>query len=189
MATTANIHAPLGAATILHVVDAFIERSSTVVEWKESRKTRKLLSELSDAQLDDIGLSSRRTSPISDVPHRSPIHEQPHGPYPSGFFFLQLWIRIFRQDQAERPQSRQLQPRDRVPASSSDNVKPTFDGAHLGFAPWQIRGNQIAIHLFRVLHANRHADPHFVWSIPSFENNVMDEWCKASCTARRAALV
>ncbi|QFT74651.1 hypothetical protein FIU92_16540 [Ruegeria sp. THAF33] len=57
MATTANIHAPLGAATILHVVDAFTNVVNTVVEWKESRKTRKLLSELSDAQLDDIGLS------------------------------------------------------------------------------------------------------------------------------------
>ena len=56
MATTANIHAPLGAATILHVVDAFTSFFDSVVEWNESRKTRKLLSELSDVQLDDIGL-------------------------------------------------------------------------------------------------------------------------------------
>ncbi len=56
MATTANIHAPLGAATILHVVDAFSTVYESVVEWKKSRETRKLLLELSDAQLEDIGL-------------------------------------------------------------------------------------------------------------------------------------
>ena len=57
MATTANIHAPLGAATILHVVDAVIRVYDSVVEWNTARKTRKLLSQLSDAQLDDIGLT------------------------------------------------------------------------------------------------------------------------------------
>lgn len=57
MATTANIHAPLGAATILHAVDAFIRVYDSVVEWNTARKTRKLLSRLSDAQLDDIGLT------------------------------------------------------------------------------------------------------------------------------------
>ncbi|SHE31546.1 protein of unknown function [Ruegeria intermedia] len=57
MATTANIHAPLGAATILRVVDAFIRVYDSVVEWNTSRKTRKLLSRLSDEQLDDIGLT------------------------------------------------------------------------------------------------------------------------------------
>ncbi|EEX09035.1 conserved domain protein [Ruegeria lacuscaerulensis ITI-1157] len=57
MATTANIHAPLGAATVLHVVDAFIRVYDSVVEWNTARKTRKLLSQLSDAQLDDIGLT------------------------------------------------------------------------------------------------------------------------------------
>ncbi|MCG7520393.1 DUF1127 domain-containing protein [Ruegeria sp. Ofav3-42] len=56
MATTANIHAPLGAATILHVVDAISNFFGAVAEWNETRKTRNLLSELSDAQLDDIGL-------------------------------------------------------------------------------------------------------------------------------------
>ncbi|MES0825520.1 DUF1127 domain-containing protein [Ruegeria sp. SCP11] len=56
MATTAKIHAPLGAATILHVVDTFYATYEKAIEWNESRKTRKLLSELSDAQLDDIGL-------------------------------------------------------------------------------------------------------------------------------------
>ncbi len=57
MATTANIHAPLGAATILHVVDAFFGTFEKATAWNESRKTRKALSVLSDAQLDDIGLS------------------------------------------------------------------------------------------------------------------------------------
>ena len=56
MATTANIHAPLGAATILHLVDAFYKAYDDVVVWNESRKTRKILSGLTDAQLDDIGL-------------------------------------------------------------------------------------------------------------------------------------
>ncbi|WP_170760968.1 DUF1127 domain-containing protein [Ruegeria lacuscaerulensis] len=56
MATTANIHAPLGAATILHVVDAFFGTYEKAVAWNDSRKTRKALSVLSDAQLEDIGL-------------------------------------------------------------------------------------------------------------------------------------
>ncbi|SLN42842.1 DUF1127 domain-containing protein [Ruegeria meonggei] len=56
MATTANIHAPLGAATILHVVDAFLGAYEKAAEWSETRKTRKALLVLSDAQLDDIGL-------------------------------------------------------------------------------------------------------------------------------------
>ncbi|WP_420585518.1 DUF1127 domain-containing protein [Ruegeria sp.] len=56
MATTANIHAPLGAATILHVVDAIYSTYENAVQWNATRKTRKVLSELSDAQLADIGL-------------------------------------------------------------------------------------------------------------------------------------
>ena len=56
MATTANTHAPLGAATILHVVDAFFGTYEKAVSWNESRKTRRALSELSDKQLDDVGL-------------------------------------------------------------------------------------------------------------------------------------
>ena len=57
MATTANIHAPLGAVTVLHVVDALIDVKNTIVEWNETRKTRRELTKLSDAQLDDIGLT------------------------------------------------------------------------------------------------------------------------------------
>ncbi|UWR07203.1 MULTISPECIES: DUF1127 domain-containing protein [Ruegeria] len=56
MATTANIHAPLGAATILRVVDGISHAFEAAAEWNTSRKTRKLLSQLSDAQLEDIGL-------------------------------------------------------------------------------------------------------------------------------------
>lgn len=56
MATIAKTHAPLGAATILHVVDAFYGTYDKAIAWNESRKTRKALSELSDAQLEDIGL-------------------------------------------------------------------------------------------------------------------------------------
>ncbi|MGI9369881.1 MAG: DUF1127 domain-containing protein [Ruegeria sp.] len=59
MATTANIHAPLGAATVLHVVDAFISAKAAVVEWNEARVTRKILSRLSDDQLNDIGLTQK----------------------------------------------------------------------------------------------------------------------------------
>ncbi|WP_170426347.1 DUF1127 domain-containing protein [Ruegeria arenilitoris] len=56
MATTANIHAPLGAATILHVADAIKGFYRSTVEWNERRVTRKLLSALTDAQLEDVGL-------------------------------------------------------------------------------------------------------------------------------------
>lgn len=56
--TTANIHAPLGAVSILHVVDGIFNVKSTLVEWNEARKTRKALSKLTAAQLDDIGLTA-----------------------------------------------------------------------------------------------------------------------------------
>ncbi|MTH97415.1 DUF1127 domain-containing protein [Roseibium sp. RKSG952] len=64
MATTANIHAPLGAATILHVVDAFINVLNNVVAWNESRKTRNILNHLTDAQLEDIGLTRAEIAKI-----------------------------------------------------------------------------------------------------------------------------
>ncbi|MDX1744233.1 MAG: DUF1127 domain-containing protein [Ruegeria sp.] len=64
MATTANIHAPLGAATILHVVDAFFATFEKAVAWNETRKTRAALSRLSDAQLDDIGLTREEIDKI-----------------------------------------------------------------------------------------------------------------------------
>ena len=57
MATTANIHAPLGAVTVLHMVDAIISAKNAIVEWNKARMTRNELSMLTDAQLDDIGLN------------------------------------------------------------------------------------------------------------------------------------
>ncbi|KIC18203.1 MULTISPECIES: DUF1127 domain-containing protein [unclassified Leisingera] len=55
--TTANIHAPLGAVTVLRVVDAMTNVKTSIVEWYEARETRKALARLTDAQLDDIGMS------------------------------------------------------------------------------------------------------------------------------------
>lgn len=55
--TTANIYAPLGAVTVLRVVDAILNAKSNLIEWNEARRTRALLSQLSDAQLEDIGLT------------------------------------------------------------------------------------------------------------------------------------
>ena len=43
----AKTHAPRGAVTILHAVDAFSHAFENVVEWYQSYKTRKELSELS----------------------------------------------------------------------------------------------------------------------------------------------
>ncbi len=64
MATTAQSHAPLGAVTILHAVDAFIGAYENAVEWNNTRKTRKLLSDLSDEQLEDIGLTRAEIAKI-----------------------------------------------------------------------------------------------------------------------------
>ena len=55
--TTANIHAPLGAVTVLRVVDSLLGAKTAIVDWHQSRQTRKELSKLTDSQLDDIGLS------------------------------------------------------------------------------------------------------------------------------------
>ncbi|WP_293575038.1 DUF1127 domain-containing protein [Phaeobacter sp.] len=57
MATTANIHAPLGAVTLLRLVDAVYTVKSSILSWKEARDTRNALSQLTDVQLDDIGLT------------------------------------------------------------------------------------------------------------------------------------
>ncbi len=55
--TTANLHAPLGAVSVLRLVDGIMNFKTNMVEWNESRQTRKALSQLTAAQLDDIGLS------------------------------------------------------------------------------------------------------------------------------------
>nr|WP_170481299.1 DUF1127 domain-containing protein [Ruegeria arenilitoris] len=64
MAQTATKHAPLGAATILHVVNAFTTTFDEVIEWNKNRKTRKVLSGLTDAQLEDIGLERAEIAKI-----------------------------------------------------------------------------------------------------------------------------
>lgn len=57
MATTANQYAPLGAVFILRVVDSFITVKKAIVRWNEKRLTRAELSALTNAQLEDIGLT------------------------------------------------------------------------------------------------------------------------------------
>jgi len=54
---TATTHAPLGAATILHAVDKLFSTKDLLVAWNNARKTRQVLSRLSDTRLEDIGLT------------------------------------------------------------------------------------------------------------------------------------
>ncbi len=56
MATISNTQAPLGAVSILRVVDTVIAVEKAVIRWNQKRITRKELSRLSDRQLDDVGL-------------------------------------------------------------------------------------------------------------------------------------
>ncbi|WP_323775539.1 DUF1127 domain-containing protein [Leisingera sp.] len=62
--TTANIYAPLGAVTVLRVVDGLINVKTALVEWNEARQTRKALAQLSDDQLEDIGMKRADISKI-----------------------------------------------------------------------------------------------------------------------------
>ncbi|MFC4218411.1 DUF1127 domain-containing protein [Pseudophaeobacter arcticus] len=55
--TTANLHAPLGAVSVLRLVDGIMNFKTNLVEWNESRQTRKALSQLSATQLEDIGMT------------------------------------------------------------------------------------------------------------------------------------
>jgi uncharacterized protein YjiS (DUF1127 family) len=57
MANAAVNTAPLGAVATLRVVDAILNLKNSVVAWNEARETRKVLSRLSDDQLQDIGLT------------------------------------------------------------------------------------------------------------------------------------
>lgn len=57
MANTANLHAPLGAVFILRVVDTLISAKKALVRLNEKRLTRNELSRLTNAQLEDIGLT------------------------------------------------------------------------------------------------------------------------------------
>ena len=52
-----NVSAPVGAVSILRVVDFALALKDQLVAWNELRLTRRALSDLSDAQLSDIGLS------------------------------------------------------------------------------------------------------------------------------------
>ena len=51
-----NTQAPLGAVTILHIVDGILSLKNMVVSWNDTRVTRKALLNLSDDRLEDIGL-------------------------------------------------------------------------------------------------------------------------------------
>ena len=55
--TIANTQAPIGAVATLRVVDTILNLKNSVIAWNDERKTRNILSHLSDAQLEDIGLT------------------------------------------------------------------------------------------------------------------------------------
>ncbi|ABF65580.1 DUF1127 domain-containing protein [Ruegeria sp. TM1040] len=57
MANASNIIAPAGSVAVLRAVDFFFNLRSNFADWNEARITRKALSQLSDAQLEDIGLT------------------------------------------------------------------------------------------------------------------------------------
>lgn len=59
-----NVSAPVGAVSILRVVDLALALKEKLAAWNEVRLTRRALSDLSDAQLADIGLSRHQ---IKDV--------------------------------------------------------------------------------------------------------------------------
>ncbi|ANP37154.1 MULTISPECIES: DUF1127 domain-containing protein [Rhodobacterales] len=64
MATTANIHAPLGAVAVLRIVDTVLNAKAAFAEAREARITRRALYRLSDVQLADIGLTREDISKI-----------------------------------------------------------------------------------------------------------------------------
>jgi uncharacterized protein YjiS (DUF1127 family) len=55
--TTTNTIAPMGAITILHLIDYGYELAQRVVSWNDARQTRKILMSLSQEQLEDTGLT------------------------------------------------------------------------------------------------------------------------------------
>lgn len=54
--TTTHNDAPLGAVTILRIGNVIMSAKDAVGTWYEVRKTRKMLLNLSDDRLADIGL-------------------------------------------------------------------------------------------------------------------------------------
>ncbi len=57
MAHASNVIAPAGSVAVLRAVDFFFNLRTNLVNWNEARITRKALNELTDAQLEDIGLT------------------------------------------------------------------------------------------------------------------------------------
>ncbi|OIQ33194.1 MAG: hypothetical protein BM562_02105 [Alphaproteobacteria bacterium MedPE-SWcel] len=57
MANASNVIAPAGSVAVLRAVDFFFNLRTALVEWNEARITRKALSNLTSAQLEDIGLT------------------------------------------------------------------------------------------------------------------------------------
>lgn len=63
---TAQSAVPFGAITVHNLVGMFTQASKAVVAWNARRVTRRALVRLSDAQLNDIGLTFKdiRNFPI-----------------------------------------------------------------------------------------------------------------------------
>ncbi len=54
---TFAVNAPFGAVATLRMVNAIQSSFGAIAEWNAARLTRNALSQLSDAQLTDIGLT------------------------------------------------------------------------------------------------------------------------------------
>ncbi|NIZ11794.1 DUF1127 domain-containing protein [Phaeobacter sp. HF9A] len=57
MANANNVIAPAGSVAVLRAVDFFYNLRANLVDWNEARITRKALAELTNAQLEDIGMT------------------------------------------------------------------------------------------------------------------------------------
>ena len=57
MANASNVIAPAGSVAVLRAVDFFFNLRTKLADWNEARITGKALSSLTDAQLEDIGLT------------------------------------------------------------------------------------------------------------------------------------
>lgn len=55
--TVTNTHVPMGAVTVHRIVSNILSLKESIVSWNEARLTRKELLNLSDDQLNDIGLT------------------------------------------------------------------------------------------------------------------------------------
>ncbi|WP_166417777.1 DUF1127 domain-containing protein [Cochlodiniinecator piscidefendens] len=54
---TVTVNVPFGAAATLQVGNVFETAKASLIAWNQARVTRKALANLSDAQLEDIGLT------------------------------------------------------------------------------------------------------------------------------------